>query len=631
MADEATNRTWLQKPIDDSLDHIRGNRADPESVDVLLYGDYLCPFCRRLRPVLLQLREELGDSFVYVFRHFPNERAHPGATFISRATEAAARQGRFWDMHDWLFDSNPPPSEKEVIDRARSLGLDMDRFQRDLEDEEIRRRVEEDVAEGRRNGVTGTPTIFIDGLRYDGAWDFYSLLEAIEQPVATRIQRSARAFASLPASGGIALLLAAAVALVLANTPMAPFYNFFINSPFGIGPPGGTLSLRVADWCSEALLAVFFLLVGLEIRRELTAGSLTDLRAAALPAIAAVGGTVIPAAIYLLFNPGPTAPGWAVPTATGIAFTLGILALFGQRIPLSLRVFIAAYAVIDDICSVLTLAIFYPHGFHPPWLGAAAAGIGVLYALNRWRVYAAWPYVVATIGLWIFLHLSGVHAALAGICLAALLPTRPTPDAGPLLAQAATALATLEHAQKEVSKSGAKKRGLEIDDVWDWAGLQLFAVSDRLLSPAERIERAVSPWTAYLALPLFAFSTSGVGLSLDLSAPDTARVLTGVILGLVVGKPGGVLVASLLAIKSHVAVAPKGIDLRNLFGAACLCGVGDTLSFLMADQAFPQGPAATAAKIGVLIGSVLAAGLGAAVLATKNPSAVAQEVTPIPT
>jgi NhaA family Na+:H+ antiporter len=199
------------------------------------------------------------------------------------------------------------------------------------------------------------------------------------------------------------------------------------------------------------------------------------------------------------------------------------------------------------------------------------------------------------------------------------------------LAQAATALATLEHAQKEVSKSGAKKRGLEIDDVWDWAGLQLFAVSDRLLSPAERIERAVSPWTAYLALPLFAFSTSGVGLSLDLSAPDTARVLTGVILGLVVGKPGGVLVASLLAIKSHVAVAPKGIDLRNLFGAACLCGVGDTLSFLMADQAFPQGPAATAAKIGVLIGSVLAAGLGAAVLATKNPSAVAQEVTPIPT
>src|SRR5437762_11693669 len=298
MASDTTNRTWLQEPIDDARDHIRGDRADRDSVDVVLYGDYLCPFCRRLRPVFLQLREALGDRLVYVFRHFPNERAHPGATFLSRATEAAAQQGRFWDMHDWLYDSNPPPGEKDVVDHARSLGLDMDRFERDLRDEEVRRRVEDDQAEGRRNGVSGTPTIFVDGLRYDGAWDFYSMLEAIEQPVATRIERSARAFASLPASGGIALLLAAAVALVLANTAMAPLYNVFINSAFGIGPPGGMLSLRVADWCSEGLLAVFFLLVGLEIRRELTAGSLTDLRAAALPAIAAAGGVMVPAAIY---------------------------------------------------------------------------------------------------------------------------------------------------------------------------------------------------------------------------------------------------------------------------------------------------------------------------------------------
>jgi NhaA family Na+:H+ antiporter len=373
------------------------------------------------------------------------------------------------------------------------------------------------------------------------------------------------------------------------------------------------------------LLAVFFLLVGLEIRRELTAGSLTDLRAAALPAIAAAGGVLAPTAIYLLLNPGPTAPGWAVPTATGIAFTLGILALFGQRIPLSLRVFIAAFAVIDDILSVLTLAIFYPHGFHFIWLGAAAAAVAILYALNRWRVYAAWPYVIATIGLWIFLHLSGVHAALAGICLAGLLPTRPSPDAGPLLAQAATALATLEHAQKENLKSGSKKSGLEIDDVWDWAGLQLFAVSDRLLSPAERIERAVSPWTAYLALPLFAFSTSGVGLSLDLSSTNTARVFAGVVLGLVVGKPAGVFVASILAIKLYVAVAPKGVNMRNLFGAACLCGVGDTLSFLMADQAFPHGPDAAAAKIGVLAGSVLAAALGALILAATAKMPIGPE------
>ena len=147
MASDATNRTWLQEPIDEARDHIRGDRTDPQSVDVVLYGDYLCPFCRRLRPVFRQLREALGDRLVYVFRHFPNERAHPGATFLSRATEAAAQQGRFWDLHDWLFD-NPPPTEKDVIDRIRFLGLDMDRFERDLQDEEIRRRVEDDQAEG---------------------------------------------------------------------------------------------------------------------------------------------------------------------------------------------------------------------------------------------------------------------------------------------------------------------------------------------------------------------------------------------------------------------------------------------------------------------------------------------------
>ncbi|HEX3432254.1 MAG TPA: Na+/H+ antiporter NhaA [Rhizomicrobium sp.] len=628
MPDETpSDRLWLRHPIDPGRDHIRGNLAAADAVTVVLYGDYLCPYCRRLRPVMLQLRDTLGDRFVYVYRHFPNEKAHPGATFMARATEAAARQGRFFEMHDWLFD-NPAPNKQQVLEHIRTLGLDMARFEHDLESDDVRRHVETDHRWARQNGVTGTPTIFIDGLRYDGAWDYYSMLEAFEQPVATRIARSARAFASLPASGGIALLLAAAAALLLANSALAPLYGF-IHSPVGIGPPGAMLSMPVADWCSEGLLAVFFLLVGLEIRRELTAGSLTDVRAAILPAVAAAAGTVTPAAIYLLFNRGPTAPGWAVPTATGIAFTLGILALFGQRIPQSLRVFIAAYAVIDDVCSVLTLAIFYPHGFHPVWLGASAATVAILYAFNRSRVYAAWPYVVATAALWIFLHLSGVHAALAGIALAFLLPTRPAPAAGPLLAQAATALATLEHAQTELQKAGVKKATLESDAVWEWAGSNLSAVSDRLLSPADRIERAVSPWTAYLALPLFAFSTSGVALSLNMAAPDTLRILAGVILGLLVGKPAGVFVSSILAVKLRIAVLPKEIGLRDLFGAACLCGVGDTLSFLMADQAFRHGPDAAAAKIGVLIGSALAAILGVAILALKNPSAVAQEMTPV--
>ena len=609
----------LQRAIDPARDHVRGGHA-PDSVSIVLYGDYLCPYCRRLRFVLARLRQALGERLAYVFRHYPNERAHPGAGAISRAAEAAGKQGRFWEMHDWIYAHDGPVTEAEVREFAASLGLDMERFERDFSDDETKKRVEEDLAEGKRNGVTGTPTVFIDGIRYDGAWDFYSMLEALERPVATKLQRSASAFASLPASGGLVLLLAAAAALLCANSPLAPYYRLFIDSSFGLGMPGRMLSLTVGAWFSEGLLAIFFLLVGLEIRREMTAGALADRRAAILPVIAAIGGVLAPTAIYLAFNPGPTARGWSVPTATDIAFTLGILALLGNRITPGLRVFVAALAVVDDILSVLTLAIFYPRNFEITWLLASAMAILLLYVLNRWRVYAAWPYAVTAFFLGLCLHSAGVHAALAGVILAAFLPTRPAPAAGPLLAQAATALAALEHAENEAKESGDENRRIEQEPIWDWASRNLSAASDRLLSPADRIERAVAPWSAYVILPLFAFSATGVGLNVDLTSPGAVAILLGVILGLVIGKPLGISLASLLAIKAKIARAPEDVSVRNFIGAACLCGVGDTVALLMADQAFPQGPDAAVAKIGVLIGSALAAALGAMILAA-GPSA----------
>ncbi len=601
----------LQRKVDRARDHVRGGA---DAISLVLYADYLCPYCRRLRPVILKLRQALGDRLAYVFRHFPNERAHPGAETLARVAEAAARQGRFWEVHDWLYAQEPPVTREDALAFVRSLGIDMERFGRDLESDAVRRRVEEDVAEGRRSGVTGTPTVFIDGLRYDGAWDFHSLLEALERPVAARVQRSARAFASLPASGGLVLLLAAAAALLCANTPLAPYYRGFIGADFGIGPPGHMLSMSVGAWFSEGLLAIFFLLVGLEIRREMSAGALADRRAAILPVLAAVGGVLAPAAIYLLLNRGPTAVGWAVPTATDIAFTLGILALLGERIPPGLRVFVAALAVVDDILSVLTLAIFYPHGFAPAWLLASAAAVLALFALNRWRVYAAWPYAVVTVALALFLHAAGVHAALAGVILAAFLPTLPAPAAGPLLAQAATSLAELEHAEREADAAGGARR-IEQEPIWEWAGRNLSAATERLLSPAERIERAVAPWTAYLILPLFAFSATGVALHVEAWSAETRSILLGVALGLVIGKPVGIALASALAVKSRLALMPDGVTLRNFLGAAALCGVGDTVAMLMADQAFGGGAESTVAKIGVLSGSTVAAILGATILA----------------
>lgn len=608
----------LLRSVDADRDHVRGGGAPSGVVTLVVYADYLCPYCRRLRRLLALLRERLGPRLAYVFRHFPNEHAHPGAEFLSCAAEAAGAQGRFWEIHDWIYDHDLPISREQVFAFVESLGIDMERFRSDVDSEATRERVSEDVRDARSNGVTGTPTFFIDGLRYDGAWDFDSMLEALQRPIGAQLQRSALVFANLPASAGVVLLLAALAALICANTPLAPYYRQFMESSFNIGPAGSAVSLTVGGWFSEGLLAFFFLLVGLEIRREITAGALTDPRAAALPVVAAIGGVIAPALIYLSVNRGDTAPGWSVPTATDVAFTLGVLALLGERVPSSLRVFVAALAVVDDILSMLTLAIFYPRAFHLGWLAVAAGVTLLIFALNRSRVYAGWPYAMVTVALWFALHAAGVHAALAGVILAAFLPTRPQPAASLLLAQAATALSALEHAENDVRESGDPQRRLQREPIWEWATRNLSAASERLLSPADRIERAVAPWSAYVILPLFAFSATGVALAVDLRSGDAAHVLLGVVAGLVLGKPLGISLAALLAVKTGFGVAPRGATVRGFIGAACLCGVGDTVALLMADEAFPGEPIAAVAKIGVLAGSVLAAALGASILATGD-------------
>ncbi|THD81724.1 MAG: Na+/H+ antiporter NhaA [Phenylobacterium sp.] len=619
----------LLRPVDPARDHIRGGGDDApgaaDAVTVLIYGDYLCPYCRRLRTVLERLRRALGERMAYVFRHFPNEKAHPGAEFAAIASEAAARQGLFWEMHDALYAREPPLTHDHVLEAARSIGVDMDRFARDLEDPALLARVQDDVDDGRHNGVTATPTIFIEGQRYDGAWDFYSMLEALKKPVGARVQRTARAFAALPASGGVVLLIAAALALVCANTALAPAYQQLIGTRLGVGVETSILALNLGDWCSEGLLTVFFLLVGLEIRREMTAGAFTDRRAAMLPIVCAIGGVLAPAAVYLAINRGATAPGWSAPTSTGIAFALGVLAVLGRRVPTGLKVFVAALAVVDDILSVLTLAIFYPQDFHAVWLIGVAAIVGLMFLLNRWRIYAGWPYLAATVALWLALHAAGVNASLAGVLLAAFLPARPAPSAGPLLAQAATALSALEHAEAQARAATGQKPNLQEEPIWDWASRNLSAAAARLLSPADRVERAVSPWAAYVVLPLFAFTATGVALSIDLGSADSRRVLIGVVLGLVVGKPLGVTLAALATVKTKLAIMPEDTGPIAFLGAAMLCGVSDPVSLLMADQAFPHGDFAGIAKIGVLIGSVIAALLGAAVVALA-PAAV----TPAP-
>ena len=520
--DPSSSTLRLLRPVDHDRDHLRG-RGGRNAIVVVAYLDFLCPYCRRLREVFARLREALGDRLVYVLRHFPNERAHPGAELLARAAEAAGKQGRFWEMYDSIFGREPPIDENDAIELASELGLDPDRFVGDIEGDAVRARVEQDLADGRRNGVTGTPTLFVDGVRYDGAWDFYSMLEALERPVAARVHRSARVFASLPTSAGLVLLIAGVMAFLCANTALGPLYESIMSAPIGVGPLASMLSMTVREWCSEGLLAFFFLLVGVEIRREMTVGALADRRAAILPIVAAMGGVVAPALIYLAFNRDHASHGWAIPTATDIAFTLGILAVLGARVPIGLRVFVAALAVVDDVLSVLTLAIFYPHSFEPVFLLAVLGAIFALFALNRARVYAIWPYAIVSLALWVSLHAAGIHAALAGVILAMCLPTRPPPMAAPLLAQAATALAELEHGESAARRDGRMTPGGRARAGLGLGGRDLSAASARLLSPADRVERAVAPWSEYVILPLFAFSATGVNVATDFSSPTHAR------------------------------------------------------------------------------------------------------------
>lgn len=613
MANDGSSgaKVRLLHDVDAERDHIRGTWTE-DAVVVVAYQDFLCPYCRRLRPVFRRLRNALGERLVYVYRHFPNERANPGAVLVARASEAAALQGRFFEMHDQIFDRSLPVGRAELAELARAIGLDLIRFERDLDGDETRARVEWDIVNGRQNEVTGTPTLFVDDLRYDGAWDYHSLLESLERPVAARVHRSARVFASLPTSAGLVLLLTAVLAIVCANTPLASLYERAMSGHIGVGPVGSLLSLTTREWVSEGLLAFFFLLVGLEIRREMTAGALARRRAALLPVVAAVGGVVTPALIYLALNRGPTSHGWPIPTATDVAFSLAILALLGDRIPVGLRVFVAALSVVDDVTSVLTIAIFFPRWFSPTYAVPVLACLFVLFALNRARVYATWPYMIASVALWLSLHALGVHAALTGVLTAMCIPTRPVPSPAPLLAQAATALAALDHADKEARREGRESK-LESEPVWEWAARNLSAASERLLSPAERIERAVAPWSAYLVLPLFAFSATGVSLTIHLSSTDAQRILAGTVAGLVIGKPLGILLACGFTLATGFAILPDGVTTRQLVGAACLCGIGDTLALLMADRAFtPQD--ASVAKLGVLVGSIIAGLVGTAVL-----------------
>jgi Na+:H+ antiporter, NhaA family len=605
-----TSSAKLVRDVGDQ-DHIQG----PSSAQITLveYGDYECPHCRRVHPIIEELQKRMGTRLRYVFRHLPLSNIHPHAQLAAEAAEAAGAQGLFWEMHDRLFETQSPLTLDHILSLTEGLGIDLEKFQSDLDEKKYESLVREDFRSGIRSGANGTPTFFINGLRYDGPWDLESLLEAIEKPLGMQVRLLAQEFARIQASGGIILLIGTMLALLWANSSWAESYFHLWETSLAFVLGDFSISEHLLEWVNDGLMVIFFFVVGLEIKREITTGELSSPRKAALPIAAALGGMLIPAGFYLLFNAGgPGAEGWGVPMATDIAFTLGILVVLGNRIPLSLKVFFTALAIADDLGAVVVIAIFYSSGIAWLPLIVGAVILVALFALNRSRVYAPLPYAILGIGLWLAFLQSGIHPTIAGVLLALMIPTRSPANTEALLAQCITSLDEVELAFESPAQTNSRRQA---------AVQTLETITDRIQSPAQRLENDLHPWTTYLILPLFALANAGISLGGEAAGGILDPVSLGIIFGLVLGKPLGITLFAWGAVRIGLAEKPSDISWKQLFSSSWLAGIGFTMSLFITGSAFQDPAQLASAKLGILTASIIAGIAGSILLILSSPPA----------
>jgi NhaA family Na+:H+ antiporter len=422
------------------------------------------------------------------------------------------------------------------------------------------------------------------------------------------------AFAAYKTSGGILLLLCTVVALIWANSPWADGYRALWHTNFTVALAGRTLSHDLHFWVNDLLMVVFFFVVGLEIKREMLVGELASIRQAALPILAAFGGVVVPALVYSAFNArGPGAPGWGIPMATDIAFALGVMALLGDRVPLGLKVFLTALAIVDDIAAVLVIGVFYTTQIAWMSLGFAILLIAVLLAANRLGVRHPLPYVILGGCLWLAVLDSGVHATIAGVALAFTIPARTTLRAREFLQHGRAVLDHFERAaesEKSVMNNEEQQAAVEA----------LETACERVQPPLHRMELALHHWVTFLIMPVFALANAGVTFSGNLGQTLGQPVSLGVLLGLLLGKPVGITLASWLAVRSRLASLPAGVNWSHIHGAAWLGGIGFTMSLFVAGLALADQRLLTMAKLGIFTAS-LCAGIIGSILLIRIPTA----------
>lgn len=422
------------------------------------------------------------------------------------------------------------------------------------------------------------------------------------------VARPLQQFTQTEASSGILLLLAAAAALLWANIAGGSYERVWDTQlTIGLGRWGISESLRY--WINDGAMALFFFVVGLEIKRELVSGELRDRRAAALPAAAAIGGMVAPALIYLAFTGGGAgAKGWGIPMATDIAFAVGVLAVVGRGLPPGLKLFLLTLAIVDDIGAILVIAIFYAGAVSSSALGVAMGLLALTVVLRRAQVRAGGVYLLLGIGVWVAVFESGVHASIAGVALAFVTPAaafqRPR--------------AVSEEARRVADDTSDDPVPADADSP-QW--LHLAGLSREAVSPLARLEQVLHPWTSFLIVPLFALANAGVRLTADgLGRTSSLRVAGGVAAGLVIGKVIGISLGAAAATRLGWARLPDGVSWAQVVGVAAVGGIGFTVSLFVAGLAFGDGALLDAAKLGILAGSLASGALGGVLLARARRS-----------
>ncbi len=595
----------LNPLVDPARDHILGS---PEAEMTLVeYGSYACARCHAVHEVVKGLRTRFGDRMRYVFRHRPLRGSQIAVRAAELAEFAAETTGGFWEVHEALMDRGPALSDADLEAVAREFGLPVGDPEHEPALRRAQARVRRQIEDADRAGLRKSPTFYINNRRYTGTWDESSLADAMLGSLGHRIQAAAFEFVRWGPMSGLLLGLATLLALALSNSPLAEAYAAFWEIPLGFRWGSYEFSHSLLHWVNHGLLTVFFFVVGLEIKREFTVGHLATFRSGALPVIAALGGIALPAIIYASIAPPELRHGWGIPIGTDTAFAVALIVLLGPRVPIELRVFLTAAVIIDDVVAILVIALFYTGGINEGYLLAGGAVTALVIILNMAGVYRALPYAICAVALWFCLHEAGLHATLASVIMAVFIPARPPANLNALLAQASSVIHREDSHSGEAMRAGPSEPALRMLD----------AIHDRMESPTDKLLRSVEPWSSYVALPIFALANAGVAWSggvLD----GHWRLVVAIALGLVVGKPVGLIAASWLAVRSGIAVKPDAYTWRQLCGAGALGGIGFTMSLFIAGIAFPDAEVYAAAKIGIFMASLTAGAIGMLILLRKT-------------